>query len=157
MTVNSRITADDSWVLCGKQGWRSTELFLAKGLAVILACMDRIRDLARGGLGAVPPSEFGDLAAACRTRMLDTGDARYAVLAEMFQGLADWWSPVGAVPSSLAEAIVSRLRDQLRGVLDPDSPADGHARAVDLLTQVEACELPEREWFQQGYVTRFVA
>lgn len=125
--------------------------------AAILRGMDRLRDLAKDGLRAVPPSEFGDLAAACRTRMLETGDARGAVLAELFRGLDDWWNRVGGVPASLADQIDLVLRDHIGGVLDADSSADGHARALNLLKEVEAWKLPEREWFRRGYLTPFVA
>lgn len=114
--------------------------------------MKRLRDLATGGLEAVPPAEFEALAEECRAKAVESGDSRFAVLERLLQGLGDWWDVKGAVPTPLANEIDTLLRQELGDVLDASEPVDGAALAQRLLCGVEQKELADSEWFRRGYV-----
>lgn len=112
--------------------------------------MQRLTDLATRGMAAVPPAEFASVAESCRSAMLDTGEARYAVLADMFRGLAAWWNEQG-VPTPIAAEIDRLLMSQLGGVLDTTG-TEGMRLAELLRLDIEHNELSEDEWFRRNYV-----
>jgi len=114
--------------------------------------MQRLTDLAARGMAEVPPAEFGPLAESCRSAMLNTGEARYAVLADMFRGLDAWWGEQG-VPTPIASEIDRLLMGQLRAVLETTG-TEGMRLAELLRLDIEQNELSEDEWFRRGYVRR---
>jgi len=115
--------------------------------------MKDLRALAAGGIVAIPPTQFDDLSARCWAQAIDTGDARYAVLADLLTGLSQWWDRIGGVPSPLSEQIDDLMRHSLDGILDAPTPQEGSQRAAALLNRVERLQLPGAEWHRRGYVT----
>lgn len=99
--------------------------------------MKRLRDLATGGLEAVPPVEFEALAGACRPNAVESGDSRFAVLERLLSGLGVWWDVKGAVPTPLATEVDGLFRQEFGRVLDVPEPADGAALAQRLLQDIE--------------------
>lgn len=87
--------------------------------------------------------------------MAESGESRFAVLAEMFRGLEAWWCDQG-VPTPLATEIDQLLRSRLSLVLDSNG-LPGLRLAEELRREIEAHELPVVEWFRRGYVRGAVA
>lgn len=113
--------------------------------------MKRLRDLATGGIEAVPPGEFEALAVNAVPRRLSrvTLDARCSSSSRTALELVDVRD---AVPTTLATEIVSLFGQELGDVLSASEPVDGAALAQRLLRSVEQRELTDDEWFRRGYV-----
>jgi orotate phosphoribosyltransferase len=99
--------------------------------------MERLRALTQGGLAAAPPAALDELAQECWRRGIASGDARYVVLAEVFQDLHGWWHENGAMPRSVVNELDALFRGSLGPVLDASSPHDGAQGAHELLRDVQ--------------------
>lgn len=82
----------------------------------------------------VPPSQFDDLADACRDLAVNHLDVRYMVLGECFRLSSGFWGPGegAAVNQSFADALIRLWSGYLPGVLRAATEEEGTAVALAL-------------------------
>ncbi|MEA2496644.1 MAG: hypothetical protein QOJ29_4555 [Thermoleophilaceae bacterium] len=108
--------------------------------------------LATDGFAAVPPAAFPDVIEGCRAQLAATGDGRFAVLADVFAMLEDWWGRTGGVPSGLADATERQLREGIPAVLGAQSASGGTARALQLERELRDIAVPSHVWQARGLI-----
>lgn len=89
-----------------------------------------LRQLAESGLKN--SQELFRIAALCRTRGEQTGQARYSILADLFSWLAESWDEYGALSDELARKINELLSLRLPEVLEAAAPELGSRIAESL-------------------------
>jgi hypothetical protein len=96
------------------------------GLSRLLQLADNFED--------VPPSDFTELARACRDLAVNRLDVRFMVLGECFRMSSQFWGygEGGVVSASFEQALRHTWADYLPGVLGADSEEEGTALALAL-------------------------
>lgn len=112
-----------------------------------------LRQLASGGLQALPPERLEDLAQWCLEWTEATGDGRYSVLAQVLTQLRSWFG--GDEGRGAAVRLVLRadmiLSRELPGLLNAPTSQEGAAIAATLrdeimLLQAEAGDTLRPNW-----------
>jgi hypothetical protein len=107
--------------------------------------------LAQRGITGVA-STITDTAEWCRDWAIQTGDARYFVIAEMLRAVDDWWDDEsGGAPDQAIEEIDALVIHQAPGILDEADPATGTRLANSLRLDVLQLLLPPSAWAGRGW------
>jgi hypothetical protein len=108
--------------------------------------------LADGGVAAVPPERWEDVAVECDARAQATGDARYPVIQQVLLETFEWWDERGGVPRAIANQIQDVITKELPPTLGASSPADGYVLATKLAHNLRALLTGTSDWIERGYV-----
>lgn len=110
--------------------------------------------LAQGGVAAVPPEQWPDVAVECDACARATGDARYPVLQQVLLQTSEWWDERGGVPTAIANQIHDVITKQLPSTLASESPANAYVLATNLAQDLRALLTGTADWIERGYVSR---
>jgi hypothetical protein len=109
--------------------------------------------LANGGVAAVPPERWEDVAVECDARARATGDARYPVIQQVLLQALEWWDDRGGVPRAIADQIQDVITKQLPTTLAATSPAEAYGLATNLAGDLRALLTGTSDWIERGYVS----
>jgi hypothetical protein len=111
--------------------------------------LSRLEELIAHGFEAVSGDDLGDLAAECQRNCEDTGDARYCIIANLFERIRSWWSEhseYGGVPFKLQRDIGNTLQLHLPAILSSASPTEAALLATMLKSEIVPMLLDSGEW-----------
>jgi hypothetical protein len=113
-----------------------------------------LADFAANGLSAVSLAGLPALAKACRSECIETGDARFCVIAEALRAIDDWQrahDDGGGTPVALIDQIDAVIKDRLASVLAARDPSQGAKGADEFRQEIENLLLGPADWLDAGY------
>jgi hypothetical protein len=104
------------------------------------------------GVSPLDGPQFDSIAQECHRAALETGDARFAILAAAIANFVRWWDDYGGAPAQVVTPIDELVKTQVPLILRESDPAAATRLAQAFKLDLADLLIGPGDWKRQGFV-----